>query len=320
MTRATPDTSACCAAPAPWAANPSFARNVFRPAYDGRSTRGQVPIPAASFDMGDSFDEGYRADGETPVHAVELDAYAMDETAVTNAQFATFVKATGYVTEAEDFGISAVFHLAVAAERRDIIGAADRTPWWLSVRGASWRHPDGSHSTWERRQNHPVVHVSWNDAQAYCEWAGKRLPTEAEWEHAARGGLVRKRFAWGNELTPRGRWRCNIWQGGFPTANTGEDGHLGTAPVRSFGANDYGLWNTAGNVWEWCADWFDAGYYASTPAHDPRGPSTGEQRVMRGGSYLCHASYCHRYRVSARSSNTPESTSANIGFRCANDA
>ena len=161
------------------------------------------------------------------------------------------------------------------------------------------------------------MHVSWYDAQAYAAWAGKRLPSEAEWEHAARGGLAGKRFAWGDELTPRGRWMCNIWQGEFPTHNTEEDGWLTTAPVKSFVPNGYGLSNTAGNVWEWCADWFESGYYAQSPATDPQGPETGEQRVMRGGSYLCHHSYCHRYRVAARSSNTPESTSGNTGFRCA---
>jgi formylglycine-generating enzyme required for sulfatase activity len=161
------------------------------------------------------------------------------------------------------------------------------------------------------------VHVSWYDAQAYAAWAGKRLPTEAEWEYAARGGLPSARFAWGDELNPRGRWMCNIWQGTFPTVNTADDGYDTTAPAKSFSANGYGLYGTAGNVWEWCADWFAPGYYAQSPSSDPRGPDEGEQRVMRGGSYLCHDSYCHRYRVAARSSNTPESTSANTGFRCA---
>lgn len=268
--------------------------------------------------MGDPFDEGYEDDGERPVHDVRLNAFWMDATTVTNAAFATFVKATGYVTEAEELGVSAVFHLAFRGDRRDVVGTADGAPWWLAVRQASWRAPEGPGSDMARRANHPVVHVSWNDAQAYCGWAGKRLPTEAEWEYAARGGRDRRRFVWGDELTPRGRWMCNIWQGTFPARNTMEDGYLTTAPVKSYQPNDFGLWNMAGNVWEWCSDWFDPAYYANAPAESPTGPPAGERRVMRGGSYLCHDSYCHRYRVAARSSNTPESASGNLGFRCAN--
>ena len=282
-----------------------------------RPARGQVPIPGGTFAMGDAFGEGYESDGETPVHPVRLEPYRMDATAVTNAQFATFVKDTGYVTGAEEFGVSAVFHLAYHGDARDVVNRAAGAPWWLAVRGASWRHPEGPHSDVSQRQNHPVVHVSWYDAQAYAHWAGKRLPSEAEWERAARGGLEGRRFAWGDDLTPRGRWMCNIWQGTFPTDNTGDDGHLGTAPAKSYSPNGYGLSCMAGNVWEWCADWFAADYYEQSPAVDPQGPETGEQRVMRGGSYLCHDSYCHRYRVAARSSNTPESTTGNTGFRCA---
>jgi formylglycine-generating enzyme required for sulfatase activity len=270
--------------------------------------------------MGDPFGEGYPADGETPVHEVRLAAFRMDTTAVTNAQFAAFVKDTGHVSGAEEFGVSAVFHQAFRGSRRDVVNQVAGSPWWLAVRGASWRHPEGHGSDVGTRQNHPVVHVDWYDAQAYATWAGKRLPTEAEWEYAARGGLAGRRFAWGDELTPRGRWMCNIWQGTFPTENTADDGHLGTAPAKSYAPNGYGLSCMAGNVWEWCADWFAPGYYVRAPLHDPRGPESGDQRVMRGGSYLCHSSYCHRYRVAARSSNTPESTSGNTGFRCAGRA
>ena len=282
--------------------------------------------------MGDHFDEEYEQDGEVPVHPVTLSPYLIDATTVTNAQFATFAKATGYVTEAEEFGFSAVFHAAVAADRTDVIGRASGTPWWLTVRGADWRHPDGRRSDVNGRQNHPVVHVTWRDAQAYCRWAGKRLPTEAEWERAARGGHEGRRFPWGDELTPRGKWRCNIWQGDFPRTNTLDDGHLTTAPVQTFGANDYGVYQPVGNVWEWCQDAFSPTAYAERagtavvdplPAGsaDPGRRAGGEvPRVMRGGSYLCHDSYCHRYRVAARSANTAESSSGNIGFRCANDA
>lgn len=285
-----------------------------------RSTKGQVLIPGGTFTMGDHFDEGYPADGEVPVHAVELAPFHIDATAVTNNAFAKFVKATGYLTESERYGSSAVFHLAVAADRADVLNRLDSTPWWLTVRGADWKHPEGPLSGVGDRQNHPVTHVSWNDAQAYASWAGKRLPTEAEWERAARGGLVGSRYAWGDELTPRGQWRCNIWQGEFPHVNTEEDGYLTTAPVKTYRPNGFGLHNMAGNVWEWCSDHFDPAYYQRSPLQNPTGPDEGSSRVMRGGSFLCHDSYCNRYRVAARSSNTPDSASANLGFRCANDA
>ncbi|MEU6551948.1 formylglycine-generating enzyme family protein [Streptomyces sp. NPDC046915] len=289
-------------------------------AVRSRSTKGQVHLQGGEFAMGDAFGEGYPADGEGPVHQVRLKPFHIDETAVTNAQFAAFVKATGHVTDAERYGSSAVFHLAVDAAPADLLGRAAGTPWWINVRGAHWRCPDGPRSGIADRRNHPVVHVSFSDATAYARWAGKRLPTEAEWEFAARGGLAGRRYAWGDELTPGGRWRCNIWQGRFPDHNSAEDGYLTTAPVRSYRPNGYGLWNTAGNVWEWCADWFSPTYYAQAPVDDPRGPEAGTTRVLRGGSYLCHDSYCNRYRVAARSSNTPDSSSGNLGFRCANDA
>ena len=245
----------------------------------------------------------------------------MDAKAVTNSAFSTFVKATGHVTVAERMGDSMVFHLALAPSARPhVLGAVQQTPWWLSVRGASWRHPEGPGSDVSARANHPVVHVAHEDALAYAAWAGKRLPTEAEWEYAARGGLRGARYAWGDELLPRGRHQCNIWQGEFPMTNTLDDGYLTTAPVGSFNPNGYGIHQQAGNVWEWCADWFCADYYSHSERHSPQGPSTGSERVMRGGSYLCHDSYCNRYRVAARSKNTPDSTSGNVGFRCANSA
>ncbi|PUA80128.1 formylglycine-generating enzyme family protein [Nocardioides currus] len=309
--------SACCAPGGSGASPaPDAPAAVARP----RSTRGQVLLPGGRFAMGDAFGEGYASDGETPVHEVRLEPFWMDATAVTNASFAAFVKDSGHVTDAEELGVSAVFHLAFRGERSDVLQEVAEAPWWWAVRGASWRHPGGPATSIQDRQNHPVVHVTWRDAAAYAAWAGKRLPTEAEWEHAARGGLEGRRFAWGDELTPRGRWQCNIWQGDFPRSNTEEDGHLTTAPVKTYRPNGHGLWQMAGNVWEWCADWFDPGYYATSPVDDPRGPDTGTARVMRGGSYLCHHSYCHRYRVAARSSNTPDSASGNTGFRCANDA
>lgn len=272
-----------------------------------------VALPGGEFLMGDHFDEGYTTDGERPVHAVRLAPFRIDATAVTTAMFAAFTEATGYTTLAEREGRSAVFHLAVAAERADVLGADPAVPWWLDVRGADWRHPHGPLSSAE--PEHPVVHINWHDARAYCAWAGRRLPTEAEWEYAARGGLTGRRFPWGDELVTDGRWLCNIWQGRFPHSNTAEDGWPATAPVRSYPPNGFGLYEVAGNVWEWCADWFAPDSYAASPLIDPEGPAGGDRRVLRGGSYLCHHSYCHRYRVAARSANTPVSSSGNCGFR-----
>lgn len=319
--------TSCCA---PTAGRSAPAATAPAPSSGKRSTRGQVRIPAETFWMGDSHGDGDPADGERPVHAVHLSSYLIDTKAVTNAQFAAFVKATGHVTEAERDGVSAVFHLAVQAAPADVLRRVAGVPWWLAVRGADWRHPAGPRSDIGDLQNHPVVHVSWRDARAYCRWAGKRLPTEAEWEHAARGGLDRARYPWGDELTRGGHWRCNIWQGDFPRRNTLEDGYLTTAPVTAFQPNGHGLHNTVGNVWEWCQDAFRPGEYADRAGEaavvDPVAaePSSVDDglvpRVMRGGSYLCHDSYCNRYRVAARSSNTAESSSGNIGFRCANDA
>nr|WP_304503482.1 formylglycine-generating enzyme family protein [Corynebacterium lemuris] len=274
-----------------------------------------VNVPAGTFTMGDHHGEGYLQDGETPLHPVSLEAFRMQATTVTNAQFREFVEATDYRTTAEQFGVSAVFYAALQGQRADILNQAAGVPWWLAVKGADWRHPNGPASTLAGLEDHPVVHVSWHDAQEYCRWAGTRLPTEAEWEYAARGGLEGARLAWGDELTPGGEWNCNIWQGRFPHENSAEDGYLTTAPVNSYRPNGYGLWQMAGNVWEWCQDWFDPGYYANASLTDPRGPEAGEHRVLRGGSYLCHDSYCNRYRVAARNSNTPESTSGNISFR-----
>lgn len=284
------------------------------PAERGEHGIEQVVLRGSSFAMGNSNGDENVADGETPVHQVELAAFSIDATSVTNADFGRFVGATGYRTEAETFGYSAVFHLALAAEPDEVMGPASGTPWWAGVRGADWQHPGGSRSDLDGLDGHPVVHVSWNDAVAYCKWAGRRLPTEAQWEYASRGGLEGARYPWGDELIGD-EWRCNIWQGEFPGTNTEEDGFVTTAPARSFQPNGFGLWQTVGNVWEWCADWFGPRYYKFSPAENPRGPSLGAARVIRGGSYLCHDSYCNRYRNAARSSNTPESSMGNAGFR-----
>lgn len=269
--------------------------------------------------MGTNDSEGFPADGEGPVREVVIRPFRMDRYAVSNSRFAAFVAATGYVTDAELHGYSFVFGGLLPNDFPETRGVA-RAPWWRQVFGAAWRRPEGPRSSIEDRMDHPAVHVSWNDATAYCDWAGKRLPTEAEWECAARGGLEQRRYPWGDELTPNGEHRCNVWQGTFPSRNTLDDGYLGTAPVQALPPNGLGLHNTSGNVWEWCADWFHPSFHASGPRENPGGPPSGRTRVIRGGSYLCHDSYCNRYRVAARSSNFPEASAGNMGFRCAAEA
>ena len=275
-----------------------------------------VAIPEGAFRMGSPPGDGYADDGEHPVHEVTITSFEISPTTVSNREFATFCEATGHVTISERDGWSFVFGGFLPDDFPPTRGVA-AAPWWRQVDGANWRHPDGPHSSIDDRLDHPVVHVSWFDATAYCEWTGTRLPTEAEWEYAARGGLERRRFPWGDELEPDGNHRMNVFQGTFPGENTCADGFAGTAPVRSFEPNGYGLYQTTGNVWEWCADWFDPHTYDATARTDPGGPGRGTHRVMRGGSYLCHHSYCTRYRVAARSANTPDSSTGNIGFRVA---
>ncbi len=278
-----------------------------------------VALPGGTFLMGTDYADGFPADGEGPVRAVTLRPFSIDRTPVTNTLFRSFVDATGYRTEAERFGWSFVFWSHIPAEHfqklvHDTVAAA---PWWCKVPGASWYSPEGPGSTIGRRENHPVVHVSWNDAQAYARWTGQRLPTEAEWEYAARGGLEQKLYPWGDKLRPQGKHRCNIWQGEFPKVDTADDGYAGTSPVGAYPPNGFGLDSITGNTWEWCADWFDADFHRNAPPSNPTGPPTGAARVMKGGSFLCHKSYCNRYRVAARTSNTPDSSTSNIGFRCA---
>ena len=310
-----------------------------------------VQIPATTFTMGTAGPMAYLADGEQHLHEVAASSFEIGIHAVTNARFAEFIAATDYKTEAERFGWAFVFGGLLPDDFSPTRGVAD-APWWRQVYGASWAHPEGPQSTIADRQAHPVVQVSHNDALTFCEWENSRLPTEAEWELAARGGLADAIFPWGDELEPRSepgvgepgvsehsvdkpgvsehsggkhsggepggsKHSMNVWQGSFPDANTCADGYYGTAPVDAFEPNGYGLFNVCGNVWEWCADWFAADYYPQSPSADPTGPSTGQERVMRGGSYLCHATYCHRYRVGARSSNGPDSAAGNLGFRTA---
>ncbi|XP_046493483.1 formylglycine-generating enzyme isoform X4 [Equus quagga] len=222
-------------------------------------------------------------------------------------------------TKAEKFGDSFVFEGMLSEQvKSDIQQAVAAAPWWLPVKGANWRHPEGPDSTVLHRPDHPVLHVSWNDAVAYCAWAGKRLPTEAEWEYSCRGGLQNRLFPWGNKLQPKGQHYANIWQGEFPVTNTGEDGFRGTAPVDAFPPNGYGLYNIVGNAWEWTSDWWTV-HHSVEETLNPKGPPSGKDRVKKGGSYMCHKSYCYRYRCAARSQNTPDSSASNLGFRCAAD-
>jgi sulfatase modifying factor 1 len=281
------------------------------------SCEGMIELPGGRFLMGTDYAQGFPADGEGPIRSVVVSPFAIDITSVTNDQFRVFVDATGYRTDAENYEWSFVFWAHIPPARFDALAADTvlQTPWWCKVYGASWKSPEGPGSDVNGRGDYPVVHVSFHDASAYAAWAGKQLPSEAEWEYAARGGLVQKLFPWGDELTPNGEHRCNIWQGEFPVTDTAEDGYAGTSPVRAFPPNGYGLYSITGNVWEWTADWFGI-HHPKNETTNPKGPKSGSSRVMKGGSFLCHASYCNRYRVAARTQNTAESSTSNIGFRC----
>jgi formylglycine-generating enzyme required for sulfatase activity len=306
-----------------------------------------VWIPGGTFWMGSN-----EFDDAKPVHKVYVDGYWMDKTEVTNAQFEKFVKATGYVTVAEKPpDLAALLKQQPAGTPPppkenlipgSLVFAAPSAPvplddplrWWRWTQGASWRHPEGPASDLKGRENHPVVHVGYADALAYCKWRSQkeggtfRLPTEAEWEFAARGGLDRKTFCWGGEPRPQGKPMANTWQGEFPNHNTLEDGFAGTAPVGSFAPNGYSLCDMSGNVWEWCADWYHFNYYKFSPNRNPPGPASSydpsapkvAKRVRRGGSFLCCDNYCKRYVPGARGQCEPESTTNHTGFRCVRSA
>ena len=309
-----------------------------------KSYQGMKRIPAGIFAMG-SHDAQGRSD-EFPVHKVQVKSFWMDETEVTNAAFATFVKATGYVTTAEKAIDWTEFSKQVPAgtpkpadsllapsslvfvPTTGPVALTDYSQWWAFKRGANWQHPEGPESTIVGRENHPVVHVSWDDASAYARWAGKRLPTEAEWEWASRGGLKNKIYPWGDESVNTAPYKANSFQGHFPYEDQALDGYkTTTAPVKSFLANGYGLYDTAGNVWEWCADWYRSDYYKKSPILNPKGPSSSHdpdepgvpKRVMRGGSFLCIDGYCSSYRSSARMKSSPDSGLQHTGFRCVKD-
>jgi formylglycine-generating enzyme required for sulfatase activity len=292
---------------------------------------GMVWVPAGTFWMGDETSP----DGDAPLHEVSVSGFWMDRYEVTNAQFARFVEATGYVTVAERTPPKEKY--PDAKPEMLVPGSAKFVPkvckdplhcspeWWEYDRGACWKHPEGPASSVVGRENHPVVHIAWEDAAAYAAWAGKRLPTEAEWEYAARGGLDRKEYVWGDAPQGAGgKYFANTYQGTFPEADTGADGFRGLAPVGSFPPNGYGLFDMSGNAWEWCQDWYQRDYYRFSPAANPPGPRAGDpddggqpQRVRRGGSYLCADNYCRRYLPGTRDKNPPDSSAVHTGFRCA---
>lgn len=297
---------------------------------------GMVWIPGGTFWMGC---EDCNMPDALPSHLVTVDGFWMDKTPVTNAEFEKFVKATGYVTIAErqpdpkDYPGAKPENLvagsAVFNPPSQEVSLNNAYVWWKYKAGANWKHPEGPRSTIRGREDHPAVHIAWEDAMAYAKWAGKRLPSEAEFEFAARGGLDRQLYSWGNELKPGGKWAANIWQGKFPSQNSNEDGFPGTSPVTAFAPNGYGLCDVGGNVWQWCSDWYRPDYYekiaASSAVRNPQGPADSfdpeepgiPKRVLRGGSFLCSDQYCVRYLVGSRGKSAPDSGSSNTGFRCA---
>ncbi len=301
---------------------------------------GMAWIPGGTFWMG--CDDCDMPDAE-PVHLVSLDGYWMDKTPVTNAEFEKFVQATGYVTiaehtpKAEDYP-GAKPEMLVAGSiifnpPSHEVPLDNAYVWWKYQKGANWRHPQGPKSDIKGRENHPVVHIAWLDAVEYAKWAGKRLPTEAEFEFGARGGLDRNKFAWGNELKPGGKWVANIWQGKFPNADSGEDGYKSvTSPVTAFPPNDFGLYDVGGNIWQWCADWYRPDYFektaSSTAVKNPQGPSDSydpqepgiPKRVQKSGSLMCSDQYCARYHVGSRGKGAIDSGASHIGFRCVKSA
>ena len=298
------------------------------PTFERRSngpTEGLVLLPGGTFTMGTN-DPGYvnEGDGESPARAVTIKPFWISKTTITNRQFKQFIDATGYKTEADLFGWGFVFGALLSPKQLRSSGThpVPGLTWWYKVDRANWLRPEGQGSTIKKRWDHPAVHISWLDAMNFCRWKGWRLPTEAEWEYAAKAGAEDQQWNWGSELEPNGKHAMNVWQGDFPQQNTEADGFLGTAPAKHYKPNKFGLFNVTGNVWEWVYDWFSPDYHlgSSYSAENPIGPITGHNKVMKGGSFLCHHSYCNRYRLPARTANTPDSAASNNSFRVVKDA
>ena len=280
-------------------------------------------IPGGLYEIGSNKKNGFEYDFEGPKVTVKIDSFYIDETQVTNEKFKKFVDATGYITEAERMGWSYVFRYFLPDNIEDKI-EVHKAPWWIAVENANWRAPLGEGSSINDIMDHPVVHVTRNDAVAYCKWAGKRLPTEAEWEIAAKGGTNNEEYFWGDDLKSEMNKYCNTWQGEFPSLNTKEDGYDGTAPVKTYLPNGYGLYEIIGNVWEWCVNpgKLELKTFDKVSGKDfwrEHQVVDDELYAIKGGSFLCHASYCNRYRLCARNSNTAMSSSQNMGFRCVKD-
>jgi len=324
----------------------TVANNVSPP---GKVPEGMIWIPGGEFSMGAAADGGgscempMASNDAGPIHRVRVDGFWVDATAVTNEQFEQFVKATGYVTIAERTPTKEEFPTAPAENL--VAGSVVFAPtdhevpldnhfqWWTYIPGANWRHPLGPDSDLKGKEKYPVVQVAYPDAEAYAKWAGKRLPTEAEFEFAARGGLSGKTYVWGDEFRPNGKWMANTWQGKFPVKDAGEDGFAGIAPVKRFPPNGYGLYDMAGNVWEWCSDWYRPDYYKTLSekggvAINPQGPDSPfdpaepneKKRVHRGGSFLCNSQYCSRYIVGTRGKGEVNTGTNHLGFRCVKSA
>jgi formylglycine-generating enzyme len=337
-------THSCMNVPSRFSGSDSLSQNIL--VSNDTSNSGMILIPGGTFDMG--ADNNQASPDEYPKHRVTVNTFYIDITEVTNAQFKIFIDATDYVTTSErkpDWEeLKKTVPLGTPKPADSLMQAAslvfkqctepvslnDYTQWWSWITGADWKHPQGPQSNISGKENYPVVHVSWDDAMAYCKWAGKRLPTEAEWEFAARGGLINNIYPWGNEHINTGKAKANSWEGNFPYLNEKKDGFITAAPTKSYSPNGYGLYDMAGNVWEWCSDFYNQDYYKTLEGKTTSNPNGAAKsydadepyaikRTLRGGSFLCNDGYCSGYRVARRMKNSPDTGLEHTGFRCVKD-